>query len=375
MNEAKRILYVITKASWGGAQRYVYDLALASRAAGYEVAVAYGEPGLLVEMLTTAGIRTIRLASLIRDINSGNDRRALTELREVIREVRPDVIHLNSSKAAGLGALAARLERIPRILYTAHGWAFNESRPFWQRLLLRMAAEATIYLAHETICVSAAIKRDISPIAFAGHKLTVIRNGIECTTSSKSRREARAELLPGHENRHWIGMVSELHPTKRVDDGIDAFVEVAAKHPDAILVVLGEGERRAALEQMIAERGLAERAYLLGFVRDAAQYLPAFDVFLHTSSSEALGYVILEAGCARLPVVATTVGGIPEIIENATSGILVPPRSPASIAAALDTVLKDSAHAEQLGERLHAKIVRDFSQTEMIRQTLEHYAS
>ena len=375
MNEAKRILYVITKASWGGAQRYVYDLALASKSAGYEVSVAYGEPGQLAERLATADIRTIRVASLVRDIKSGSDSRAFAELRRVIREARPDVIHLNSSKAAGLGALAARLEGVPRIIYTAHGWAFNEARPFYQRLLLRMAAEATIYLAHETICVSAAIKRDISPIAFAGHKLAVIRNGIECAAPGMLRAEARHALLPGHESARWVGMVSELHPTKRVDDAIDAFVAVAAKHPEAILVVVGEGERRQNLERMIAERGLAERVFLLGFVADAAQYLQAFDVFLHTALSEALGYVILEAGCARLPVVATNVGGIPEILENGVSGILVPARSPVAIAAALDTMLRDPAHAEQLGERLHAKVVREFSQVEMIRKTLERYSA
>ena len=126
---------------------------------------------------------------------------------------------------------------------------------------------------------------------------------------------------------------------------------------------------------MIAERGLAERVFLLGFVAEAAAYLQAFDVFLHTSSSEALGYAILEAGCARLPVVATRVGGIPEIVEDRENGILVPPRSPATVAAALNVLLQDPGHAEQLGERLHAKVIRDFSQAQMIKKTLERYSA
>jgi glycosyltransferase involved in cell wall biosynthesis len=372
MTRAKKILFVITKATWGGAQRYVYDMAQGAQAAGYEVVVAYGEPGLMATKLADAGIRTIRIGAMARDIKGASDWRALKELRNVIRSERPDVVHVNSSKAAGLGALAARLERVPRIIYTAHGWAFNESRPWWQKLILRMAAEATIYLAHETICVSKAIKRDITPIAFANHKLVIIHNGIECAPLLTGT-EARAALLPGHEDKKWIGMVSELHPTKRVVDAIDAFALLEKNYPETILVVLGEGEERQMLEDRIAKHGLADRVYLLGFVANGSQYLNAFDIFLHTSQSEALAYAVLEAGCARLPVVATKVGGIPEIIENGVSGLLVPAHSPASVASALEELLKNPERAEQLGAHLHAKVIRDFSQVEMIKKTLARY--
>ncbi len=141
MPEPKKILFVITKATWGGAQKYVYELATATQAAGYATVVAYGQPGLLVAKLSAQQIRTIHLRSLARDIKSANDRRALGELRKMFKDERPAIVHLNSSKAAALGALAARLEQAPQIIYTAHGWAFNESRPLWQKVLLRMAAE------------------------------------------------------------------------------------------------------------------------------------------------------------------------------------------------------------------------------------------
>jgi glycosyltransferase involved in cell wall biosynthesis len=369
---AKKILFIITKANWGGAQRYVYDLACASQEAGYEALVAYGEPGLLATKLADSGVRAVHIGSLGRDIKGGRDWQAFKELRALIAREKPNIVNVNSSKAAGLGALAARLAHVPRVIYTSHGWAFNEARPLWQRLILRMAAEATIYLAHETICVSQAIKRDISPIAFAGHKLTVIRNGIACG-ELMARADARAALLPHHADKRWVGMVSELHPTKRVQDAIEAFGLLGEMHPDTILVVLGEGEERAKLEDVLAKHGLADRVFLLGFVADAPHYLSAFDIFLHTSLSEALAYAILEAGCASLPVVATRVGGIPEMVEGDVSGILVPPRSPATVAAALDTLLKDPARAIQLGAALRTKVRTAFSQSRMITETFAVY--
>jgi glycosyltransferase involved in cell wall biosynthesis len=373
MEKRKRILYLITKANWGGAQRYCYDLALAARAAGHEVAVAYGEPGLLASKLASENIRTIHIRSLARDIKSSRDWHAFRELRRLMRAERPDILHLNSSKAAGLGAVAARLSGIPHIIFTAHGWAWNESRPLYQRLAIRSLAWATVLLSHTTICVSRATKHDARWMSLVESKMVVIHNGFTCVPLI-SRAEARAALLPGEAGKRWIGMLSELHPTKRIEDAIDAFALIASDHLDTILLVCGEGERRTALEARIAERGLADRIFLLGFVADAPRYLAAFDLFLHTSQSDTLAYAILEAGCARLPVVATEVGGIPEIIESGVSGLLVPPRAPSKAAQALRQLLEDSAHAEQLGEHLRARIIRDFALERMLRETLALYA-
>lgn len=368
------ILYVITKANWGGAQKYVYDLATVARGTGCEVAVAYGEHGELASRLETAGIRTLLIRGLSRDVGLFAELRAFINLMRLFRVERPGAVHLNSSKAGLLGALAARLCGVQKIIFTAHGWAFNESRPWWQKIIIYKLAWFTVLLSHITICVSRAIARDARYFPFIQKKLVVIHHGITCATLL-SREAARAELAPRAVGTYWIGMNSELHPTKRIDDAIRAMRIVVNDYPGALLIVISEGQERQKLEALIHELNLRDHVSLVGFKRNAASLMRAFDLFVHSSQSEALGYAILEAGCASLPVVATRVGGIPEIIPDDDHGLLVPPRNPKALASAILSLINDSTRAHELGARLHAHVLRDFSPEKMLTKTLDLYSS
>ncbi len=192
---ATRILYVITKANWGGAQRYVYDLATAAKEGGYEIAVAYGESGSLKDKLASAGIRTIPLQKMHNRASVAAIVQAYRELCTVFATEKPDIVHLNSSLAGIAGALAGRRYRLSHMLFTAHGWAFNENRSFIQKNILRGIAWLTMLLAHRTIAVSEAIRRDVCRWPGIGRRITVIHNGIDCL-SLLSREEARATLAP-----------------------------------------------------------------------------------------------------------------------------------------------------------------------------------
>src|SRR3989344_4619085 len=129
MNQArKKVLYLITKANWGGAQRYVFDLATHLSAEQFEVVVAYGEKGRLPNDLTARNVKTYEIPSLGRDVAVVSDIKSFFGILRCIRATRPDVIHLNSSKAAALGALAARIAGVPKIIFTVHGWPFGEKR-------------------------------------------------------------------------------------------------------------------------------------------------------------------------------------------------------------------------------------------------------
>lgn len=377
----RRILYVITKSNWGGAQRYAFDLANASKERGLEVTVACGDRGELVERLMDAGVDTAIIPGLARDISLTADVKALKNLIRLMRETRPDVVHANSSKAGLLAMLAARLVGVQKIIFTAHGWAFNESRPWWQKVIFAKLHLYTVWMSHITICVSEAVRRDAWWMPFTHKKFRVIHLGITPATLIP-KDEARASLAPASAEssssilakQTWIGTLAELHPTKGLDIAIKAFAKIASQFPDTALVMIGEGQDRAHLTKLVQEFNLTDQVLFCGQVRDAATLLKAFDIFLFPSRSEALGYAALEAGNASLPVIASDVGGIPEIIEDGKTGLLVPVGDVDGFAAALTSLLENQNLQNELGGQLHDSVCTGFSITLMLDKTLSNYS-
>ena len=158
----KKVLFLITKSNWGGAQRYVYDLATNLDREKFEPVVALGGNGILADMLENAGIRVINIESLGRNISLKKEWVFARELWQILRVERPDVFHVNSSKAGGVGTLLGRLLRAPNVIFTAHGWAFNEDRPLWQKLITKFLHWITVLLSHRTIAVSSAIVKEMN---------------------------------------------------------------------------------------------------------------------------------------------------------------------------------------------------------------------
>jgi glycosyltransferase involved in cell wall biosynthesis len=367
-----KILYAITKGNWGGAQKYVYNLATSLPKDQYETIVAMGEGTELAARLATQDIRAIRLARSGRDVKIVKDFFLLLDLIQLFREERPDIVHLNSSKMGALGAIAARLARIPRIIFTAHGWAFNEDRPRWQRGLIALTHWLTIILSHQTICLSEQEKSQVDNWPGVKNKLQIIRNGIE-PINFLPQATARAELSPALEpDTFWLGTIAELHQNKGLDFLIEAISQLAPDHPELKVVIIGEGEEHAKLEKLIAAKNLVNRIFLIGQHREAGQYLLAFDLFVLPSRKEGLPFALLEAGQAGLPVIASRVGGIPEIITDNT-GLLV---EVGNIAELTDTIEKVISHPDlitHLGHNLQKKIAQEFSLGRMLTATLTLY--
>ncbi|MGE5541269.1 MAG: glycosyltransferase family 4 protein [Bacillota bacterium] len=370
--KSKRILYVITKSNWGGAQRYVFDVATAAKAQGFTVAVASGREGELTDRLREAGVSILPIPSMQRDVKLTSDFAVLIELMRIIKEFRPDIVHGNSSKAGALVSLAARLKGVPRIIFTAHAWAFNERRPVWQKMIIGIVHYLTVLLSHETICNSEATRRDARWMPFVQRRLTVIHHGIR-PFAMRSRQEAREALVPGCGAHTWIGVVAELHPNKGLDTLLLAVEHTLPDYPEALLVIIGEGEERGYLEHLIKVEGLTGRVFLVGHVKDAPSYLSAFDLFILPSRTESLGYVLLEAGMAGLPAIGAGAGGIPEIIENEKTGLLFPPGDAPALTTAVERVLGDTALRAQLGSALHARVLDTFSAERMLDATFALY--
>lgn len=361
MATQKKLLLVITKSNWGGAQRYVYDLAT-NLNSEYDVAVAAGGGELLFDKLKEKSVKTLRIPSLGRDIRAFADFHAFIELWRLFRRERPDIVHLNSSKAGALGALAARFSGVPRIIFTVHGWPFNEPVSAFSKVFRWSASFATLLLAHRSITVS----RFDGMHAPLGLATVTVHNGI-AAPAFLGREEARKELRV--EAKYVIGIVAELHRNKGIDILINAMTDVKS----ASLVVVGDGEQRKPLEAQITALDLTDRVTLAGFVQNAASLLKAFDIFALPSRTEALGYVLLEAGFAEVPVVASIVGGIPEVIDDQLSGVLVPGDDAKALADALNELITNPATRANYAERLKEKVERYFSLRGMLKKTLEVY--
>lgn len=372
-----KVLFVITKSNFGGAQKYVYDLATNLPKEQFETAVALGGSGTLIKKLHEQCIRVLPIFSLTRDINAFSDLFAFFEIWSIIRLEKPDVVHLNSAKASGLGALAARLAGVPRIIFTAHGWAFNEERPFLQRIVIKFFSWITVFLANKTVAVSGAVHKDTRNWLFIQNKIITIHNGVE-HTEFLSREEARSLLFARTETQILkdsliIGTIAELHKNKGLLYAIEAIATLAKNNPSLFYFILGAGEEQKKLTGLIKQHGLQERFFLLGFVENAANYLKAFDAFVLPSIKEGLPYVLLEAGLAGLPVIASRVGGIPEIIEDGKTGLLVPPQNADALCEAMLRLSDSPSMRGSFGTALKERVIGDFSLKTMISQTAVLY--
>ena len=371
-----KVLFVITKSVWGGAGRYVYDLANSFKNE-YDVVVAAGSTGPLTEKCADAKIRTIEIKAFQRDINIIKEFQSFFELLSILRHEQPTILHLNSSKAGGTGAFAGRIHNLfskqkCRIIFTAHGWAFKENRSSIQTTLIRLLSWITVFFSHAVITVSEDDRKRALWMPFVAHKLVTVRNGIT-PPLFLSREEARERLHLTSEERLVVGIIAELHTNKGLTYALEAIRELTKENIDLLLCIIGEGEERTRLESLMESHELQKNVMLLGKITDANIYLHAFDLFLLPSIKEGLPYTILEAGSAGLPVVATFVGGIPEVIDDMHSGILVRPKDSREIASALRVLVEHEEKRKAFGAVLKDKVTQELTLDHMISGTKAVY--
>ena len=383
-NRKIKIFYLITKSNWGGAQRYVYDLATNLPTDQYEIKVIFGQGGELEQKLTTADIETLKIGNLGRDIKWLDEFRVLRRLVRLFKQEKPDIIHLNSSKIGGLGAVAGRLAGVKKIIFTAHGWAFNEERPAWQKLSIKFLHWLTALFCHQIIAVSTKTKDQMANWPLIGKKIGVIYNGISAIAfldQAESRRELLEKIniktspiiLKLLEEKTIIGTISELHKNKGLDFLLEAVWQIKRDFPNVLIWIMGEGDDRARLERLITDKGLTNDVVLFGRVNEAKIYLKALDIFSLTSRKEGFPYAILEAGQAGLPILASYIGGISEVITQAESGILVRPGNIRELKYALTRLLTDEKLRAKLGHNIQKTVAKKFTLEQMVKETIALY--
>lgn len=368
----RKVLYLITKGNWGGAQRYVFDLATSMPSDQFDVVVACGEGNVLEKKLAESKVRTIRIGSMKRDVDVFSEIKTFVEIVKLLRAERPAVLHLNSSKAGALGALAGRLTGVPKIIFTGHGWAWNEDRPFIAKSVITLIHWITIFLSHQTIAVAENVKGQIDNLPLVSRKIVTVHNGIG-QVRFLDRNDARRELHFAAKEKSWIGAISELHKNKGLDYLIQAFGNFAKENHDTALIIIGDGEEKEKLMKLTEENGIKDRTFFLGFIPNASMYLKAFDIFTLPSRTEAFPYAVLEVGLAQVPIIASAVGGIPEAIKNGETGFLIKRGDTKELAEKLAFIIENSPKAAEISQSMRKRVEQLFSLNMMVEKTIAVY--
>jgi glycosyltransferase involved in cell wall biosynthesis len=355
-----RILLIVTLAETGGAQTYVASL-LPMLARHFDVAVAAHGSGPLRERAHAAGVRFVELEHVRRPISPLRDLRGLLELTALARRERPHIVHVNSAKAGALGRLAGWLARVPIRIYTVHGWAFTAHRGA-SSVVYRWAERALRPLTTTTICVAESERRAGLEAGTCDEATTVvIRNGVELPS---------AGAVEPRSGPHRLVTVGRLQAPK---DPITLLRALSELGRPAEAVIVGDGPDRPAVESEVRRLGLQTAVRLTGERDDVAELLAEADLFVLSTRSEGLPLSILEAMAAGLPVVASDVGGVPELVVDGETGFLVPPGDPHALAAAIERLLDDPDLRRRLGAAGRLRVSEHFDLASARRAHLDLY--
>ena len=381
--QKKKILYVITKSNWGGAQRYVFDLATNLPENEFDAVVVTGGNGPLIKKFDAAGVKTIPIPYLQRDVNILKELLSFLDLLKIFRAEKPDIIHLNSSKVGGLGALAAFVAKLtiknykPKTVFTVHGWAFKENRSLLWQITIFLICWFSSLFQDKIILVDTAdfeTAKKFIPL----RKLVLIFNGIG-KINFLPREEARIFLgqkKGGIESDTiLIGTIAELIKNKGLNYLIDAaeLIKPRVANKELRIIIIGDGEDREKLQKQIKSLGLEEGVFITGFVPDARHYLKALDIFVLPSLKEGLPYSVLEAMAAGLPIIASQIGGIPDLIEQDKEGLLVPPKDSTTLADIIIQLYADAKKRQILGNNARKKLETDFPLNALLEKTIKLY--
>lgn len=377
MSNQEHVCIAITKSNMGGAQKYVLTLATQLKSRGLRVTVLAGGDGELFGKLDAVGIEYVRLGNSQRDVSFIKEFRLMQELYGTIKKIQPDILHLNSSKLGVIGTVIGKVAGIKRIIFTAHGWAFNEKRPAWQKCMLYFLYWITILLCDMTLCVSRKTREQILSLPFMQNKTTVVYNGISVPdfyTKDNARAQLAAQFPFLDLNKKWIAVLAELHPIKGHDILIQAVSKIKDNLENYQIVCLGSGQDEQKLKSLVSQNTLDSYVYFTGFVDNASLYLKAFEANILPSRSEAMPLAVLETGVAGTLMIASDVGGIPEIITDGETGLLFHTENSDELAQKIKTALNlDEQARTKITDALAQKIASSFSIEQMVDKTIAAY--
>jgi glycosyltransferase involved in cell wall biosynthesis len=357
MPQKLRVLRAITRLNIGGPAIHAILLTRGLQNEQFSSVLVTGlegpHEGSMRDLATRHGVEPRVLRELGREVSPVNDLRAALAMYRLIRASRPHIVHTHMAKAGTAGRLAARLARVPIVVHTFHGHTFHS---YWGpvKSAIFLQIERTLgAMTDRVIAVGDAQKADIASYGVAPlSKIRTIPLGLEIEPmleAEQHRGRLRADLgLPA--DRRLIGIVARLVPIKAHEVFLEAAVRIRAEAPDATFLIIGDGERRSELEAMARQLGVMDATRFVGWRHDMREVYADLDVVTLCSNNEGSPVALIEALAAARPVVSTNVGGVPIVVQDGESGLLVPPRDPAAFAEAVLALLRDPDRAAALGQ-------------------------
>jgi len=365
-----RVLRVIARLNVGGPALHVTYLARGLAGRGYETTlvagdVARGEASMSF-VAEQAGVEIVTLPGLSRELSPFRDALAAFRLARLIRKVRPDVVHTHTAKAGAVGRTAALLAgtRRPVVVHTFHGHVLRGYFGTGGTLVFRAIETLLARASHRLIAVSPEVRDELVALRVAPRdKFSVVRLGIELEPRVHFDGDP-AEVRRRHgipEGKFVVGWFGRMTAVKRTDDLLTMLAGVRERGVDALLLLVGDGDDRERLEQRAHDLGLARSCLFLGYQEDVAPWYAVCDAVVLTSASEGTPVTIIEALAAGRPVVATKVGGVPDVVDEGETGFLVRPHDTHALAERLEILAGDPVRRSAMGELGRARMLERYA--------------
>jgi glycosyltransferase involved in cell wall biosynthesis len=361
------VLQVALKLDPGGAERLIVDLARGIPGPGWESMVCcLDAPGAWAREVQDAGLQVVALGR-----EPGFQPGLARRLARLAHDQRIDVLHCHQYTPYVYGALAKLLRPSLRLVFTEHG-RLSDAPPSGKRKLVNPWI-ARIPGARYAVCEE--LRGFLIQEGFPADRIGVIYNGISLGPEpSGDDRAAARELLGVAPDRFVIGTVARLDPVKDHATLLRAFSRIRSRHPEALLVLVGDGDERVKLEAIAQQEDIGAHLRFLGNRDDARRLLPGLDLYVNCSRYEGVSLTIVEAMAARLPVIATEVGGTPEVVEPGRTGVLVPPGDADALADGLTSLMADPRGRERFAAEARRVAEERFDFQRMLEQYRAAYA-
>ena len=380
-----RVLRVIARLNMGGPALHVAYLTAGLEERGYRTTLVAGSLARGEDSMSFVaeglGARPVTITQLSREISPIRDAVAVVRLARMIREERPHIVHTHTAKAGALGRLAAAVAGSPRpiVVHTFHGHVlrgyFGPLRGRAFRALERVLARTSDAL----VAVSPEVRDDLVRLGVApASKFAVVRLGIDLASRVDGGAAGRAEarrLLGIDEGRFLVGWIGRMTGVKRTDDVLLALKGLRERGVDAALCMVGDGPDRRHVEETAKRLGVVRHCFFLGYQEDVAPYFSAFDAMILPSANEGTPVSAIEALAAERPVVATRVGGVPDVVRDGEDGFLVDPGDVGGLAESLERLASDPELRRRMGAAARDRVLARYAVERLVADVDRLYRS